>query len=770
MLAFRTGRSDFKFGEVAPYLLRHAATRKGDWVVTVYETIMAACGQQFDKFNVQYTEEEYSKISRTIYHGLRNGTKLSAFQAGLENVAQTLWPTGSVDHVAMRHLGVAAVLQYLTKTETSRMARWFETCCLQGCIISRNPTLRRVRAVKEGVEDENEGGKDKGGKGDGGKDDKGGSDPKVVLPEEPPKPAEKPPPEKMDRPSMPDDAQNAAEATEDGRTIVRYGPDAEDGVVAVVGQNFDKDAAVNHMPVVGCLVGPCQLKPNVYSKTAANFKAAIEERINKKAVKPSLTSKEKQRIGKIISQSISNHETRGVFSKRKIQEWACEHFDLEAIKSGKWSDQRFKASLDNLYSKEKPRYAFKADIKYECMPEGKAPRMLIADGDDGQLMALAVVRCFEDILFHHFESKSIKHCAKHDAMKRVVESLKKTGAGAVEGDGSAWDTTCNVLIRDLVENPVLKHIMKVLVEYGIIPQGWMEEHQAACEQKKLRLFFSNKFEKLSVEIDAIRRSGHRGTSCLNWWINFVLWVCSVFEEPERFLDPLVRVGKDLTGHDRWWNGCFEGDDSLCTMKPPMVENDAMSDIFLAFWKSAGFNMKIVFCGARATFVGWHIGCTEGELNDHRAPELPRALSNSGVSVSTAAIMAAKDANRKQVNVLAAASALARASDFSGIFPSVSNKYLEFAESVSTSNFKDREMSIRAFGEDGFGANEVRERIKERNLLVTPQQEMETMAALGVEATSDEISTFFEYGWSLDPQVLTNYDAFRASLPLSWRAL
>lgn len=763
MLAFHVGRGDLDLSEVAPYLLEQARERKGQWEIVVYDS-------EGESHAARFTEEEYSKLSRTMYHGLRNGTKTSAFHAGLENAAQTLWPTGSLDHVAMRHVGVMFVMAYITRAtgQSQRKKPYLKMgAVVIGALCTRElhlvlmalvviahmyyrargwqvmlPSLNRVesRAERKPAQKEANEGNESNDTG----------------------PEHKPTPPKLDAPSTPNDDENGAEATEDGRTIVRG------DVVAVVGQNYDKDEPVNHMPIVGLLVGPCQLKPNVYSKTASNIKAAIQQRIVKKAIKPNLNKIDKARIGGLVRKCMSVHKRCGVFSRERVREWACQHFNLEDCKSGKWSLARFRGSLENLYAKERPRYSFKTDIKYECMPEGKAPRMLIADGDEGQLMALAVVKCFEELLFEHFEAKSIKHLAKRDAIHRVLGELHKPGAKAIEGDGSAWDTTCNVLIRSLVENPILRHIFEVLSEFGVIPECWMEEHSLACEQKRLRLFFSNKFETISVTIDAIRRSGHRGTSCLNWWINFVMWVSSVFKEPERFLDPDVRKGEDLVGVMRWWNGCFEGDDSLCTMKPPMEEGDALSDVFLKFWKSAGFDMKIVFCDKRATFVGWHLGCTDGELNEVCCPELPRALANSGVSVSTEGIQAAKDANRKTANTLAAASALARASDFSGILPSVSNKYLDFAESLNTADFQDREMSIRAFGDDGFGAKAVREQIRERNMGVTPQEEMKIMEVLGYDATHGEIATFQEYVWSMDPHVLTDYDSFRESLPPSWR--
>jgi len=774
MLAFRAGWADLELEEVAPYLLDQARDRKGHWRVVVYN-------RHADPYSVVFTEEEYSKLSRTMYHGYRNNTKVTSMHAGLENAAQTLWPTGSLDHVAMRHVGVSVVMQYITN-RANRQGLWGYVwtvltfimemlACYYGLSFafgwkgriataaiaywrkpgkrSQLPELHRIT-------------KDPAnsiwlGPGPSTEAKTGGDPPSNGAPIR-----VEPTPPKLDAPSTPDDDANGAEATEDGRTIVRG------EVVAVVGQNFDKSEPINHMPVVGLMVGPCQTKPNVYSKTASNLQAAIEERINKKAKKPQITKADKARIGKVVHASMSCNRTRGVFSRARVAEWAIQNFDLEACKSGKWSLQRFRGSLENLYAKEHPRYAFKADIKYECMPEGKAPRMLIADGDEGQLMALAVVKCFEDLLFHHFEERSIKHASKKDAMDRVVNNLKRPGAKAVEGDGSAWDTTCNNEIRSIVENPVLRHIFEILADYGVLPSTWMEEHSLACEQKKLRLFFTNKFETMSVTIDAIRRSGHRGTSCLNWWMNFVLWVSSVFKEPERFLDVNVKKGEDLTGVLRWWSGAFEGDDSLCTMKPPMVDGDDLSKVFLTFWADVGFNMKIVFCTTRATFVGWNIGCVEGELTDYRCPELPRALANSGVSVSVGAIDAAKKANRKSANVLAAASALARASDFSGILPSVSEKYLEYAESVSSSNFEDREMSIRSYGEDGHGADEVRAMIRERNVGVTPQEEGKVLDALGYSATPDEIASFREYVWSMDPHVLTDYASFKESLPPSWR--
>jgi len=569
----------------------------------------------------------------------------------------------------------------------------------------------------------------------------------------------------MDAPVAPDDMETAALATADCRTTVK------DGIVGIIGQNFGEEDSTNHTPIVGTIIAPSQKKPNVYAKTATNVRAAVTERITKKARAPKLTGSDIRRIGRVIRAAMgfdSESDRRGVFSRARIIDWLTRNFNLEEMRSSKWSLARFRSALECLYAKDQPKYMFKASIKPEAMEEGKAPRLLIADGDEGCLMALAVIKCFEDILFDWFEARSIKHCSKREAIERAVKNLTTKGGKSIEGDGSAWDTTCNGLVRGLVENPILRHIMEVLAEAGVIPETWMEEHQKACEDRKLKVFFKTKFESLVVTIDAIRRSGHRGTSCLNWWINFTLWVSSIFVQPERYLDPSVRWGKDLTGVQRWWNGCFEGDDSLCTLSPPMVDGDSLSKIFMDFWRDAGFNMKIVFCKSRATFCGWHVGCDDGALNQHRCPELPRALANSGVSVSPAAIQAYWDGNTRVIKTLAAASALARAADFSGILPTVSRKYLAYANSCSMSNFSDREMSMRVCGEEGMGANQIRAMIEERNLPITPQEEMVTMKGLGYDASHDELLTFSEYVWDLEPATLLAYEEFKASLPAAWR--
>jgi hypothetical protein len=195
--------------------------------------------------------------------------------------------------------------------------------------------------------------------------------------------------------NTPADAEVAAGASEDRRTYT-----TPHGHVAVIGQEFNKEVPHNHQPIVGALIGPCQRTPNVYSKTAENLKSAVKKRITEKQKGCVLSATEQKRIQKLVQQCMGRDRRRGIFSETRVRKWAEENLHIEDLVSSKWSTQRLKAALEKMWADPEPKFQHKADIKYECMPEGKAPRMLIADGDDGQLMALAVVKCFEDLLLN----------------------------------------------------------------------------------------------------------------------------------------------------------------------------------------------------------------------------------------------------------------------------------------------------------------------------------------------------------------------------------
>ena len=756
---------------------------------------------------IRMTEHEVPRIQHFIMHGHRNNTKWNNTAGNLEQCAQTLWPTGSLEHVAMRNLAVVMMSRVVHGHRIDNpMSTGSHDRYLKSEMIWVGQTLSDTQS--SGALNHSDGKDAIPRDADGDKPGAGGA----AGPPAEPKAQEAPKKEqkastvniKVNEATMkkaprmvlpPEDTagEHGGKTPEDAEIIaneqvfwgcgkIEAGRLVDiNGIKAIVGQEFDGEK--DSKQIVGVLTAPTPCKPNVYSNSSRNAIAAKRERLDKKARPFKGTKSDIKKINKLIGEACGNRVDRAIFSTKRIQQWAEKFFHLADIKSGKWSAERLESSLNDLMKEAFPEYNLKCAVKLEPMQEGKPPRLLIADGDGGQIMALVIVKCFEDLLFEWFENKSIKHCSKREAIDRCIERLRKKGAKLIEGDGSAWDTTCNSMIRSLVENPVLKHIMQVLIPYGVVPEQWHREHMNCCDKQKLKLFFQKKFDKVRITIDAIRRSGHRGTSCLNWWMNFVNWACSIFKQPEAFLNPSTRKGMDETGHMRWWNGNFEGDDSLCGLFPPMCEGDEMSELFagtsevslpdgskqvkMGWWDRMGFNMKIVYCDRRATFCGYHIACVDGAPTGFACPELPRAMTNAGVSCSASIIAAAKAGDVGTVRDIAAAGAIARAADFAGKLPSVSRKFHNYANHVKRSReIVDREMSMRVFGEEGHTYSAIEESIEQQNAQVTPTEELARLEALLCPATLKELDTFTLHAWTFEG--IGAHEEFRDSLPASWR--
>jgi hypothetical protein len=386
--------------------------------------------------------------------------------------------------------------------------------------------------------------------------------------------------------------------------------------------------------------------------------------------------------------------------------------------------------------------------------------MLIADGDDGTLMALIAIKCFEDLLFHHMEQRSIKHVSKKEAMTRVCQNFTVKEGSIIEGDGSAWDTCCSAPVRNAVECPIIEHITLVLAQYRIVPQSWLEAHLDTLRVKKLKLFIKKgpALGGRTRVIDSIRRSGHRGTSCLNYWVNHTLWMCCLYKHPEKFLNPHARRADDVWGEQRTTVSMFEGDDSLLQTSPPVKKRE---DDIMNFWTRHGFHMKLVYAESRATFTGWQFQVDKGCLTGCRAPDIGRAMKNAGVSTSSSALQAAKNGDVSTLKKLAGSIALSRAYDFAGVYPTVSSKYLLYSDEVGV-DYDDHELQMR-IGER-IDLSTVRNEIEYLNLMNT-DGELERLERLGYDTSATQLMAFAQYTWDFGS--LTDYKGFAESIPKSW---
>jgi hypothetical protein len=298
---------------------------------------------------------------------------------------------------------------------------------------------------------------------------------------------------------------------------------------------------------------------------------------------------------------------------------------------------------------------------------------------------------------------------------------------------------------------------------------WQSAHSDVNAQQVLDLTYKKNKELKRIVIDAIRRSGHRGTSCLNWWVNFVCWHCAIFENPEDFLDPKHRRGNDVAGQKRWLNSAFEGDDSLLVTSPKIVSGDNLHVAVLQFWERIGFNMKIEMRTDRALFVGYYIGLDSlgPKFNEQKdtwmlLPEIDRCFGRAGVSCSPNMIEAFKKDDRRGCMALAGAAAMSRAFEFAGLCPTISEKFLNYARECDFIITHDLNMRC---GEEFDDKTELIDHI--HGLNGKCHDENEILNSTGFSMTDEERNAFVDYVWGYD--TLCEWEAFRASLPASWRS-
>jgi len=567
--------------------------------------------------------------------------------------------------------------------------------------------------------------------------------------------------------------------------------------LGVVGQSSDPD---NGKQIVGVVSLPVTDPPNVYAKEVANVEKAIEERITKKQRPFTATKDDKALLGRMVSESIGNDPRRSLFSTKRVADWWEKHL-FNDLKSGKWTEDRLSRTIEGLCCRVTPGFKLSCDVKLEPMPEGKAPRLLIADGDEGQVLALLTICCIEDLIKKHLPKKTIKGLGKRPAMERIAKELRapkaaytKTkqtdrapqgqrtgfskmpspGVSIFEGDGSAWDTTCSAPLRDCVENPVIMHVGSVLKALMVQPDSWVDAHGDVSCLEKLALTFKKNGQFRKFLIDAIRRSGHRGTSCLNWWVNYVCWHCAIFEKPEIFLDPDVRYGMDHSGIYRWLASGYEGDDSILSTTPKIAEKDELYVSIMQRWERFGFNMKIFIRKERALFTGYYMAIDEDGPTGVLMPEVDRCFARAGVSCSPAMIAYFKAEDRKGCQSVSRAAALSRAYEFAGCSPTISTKYLRYYESLTVKTCVDRDLEMRIcgggreFDAPVFSEPDIVAEINTKNgaAMSFDSSERDRLAAVGFACTEEELSQFTLRLWDYDQ--LKDWEGFRESLPESWR--
>lgn len=453
-----------------------------------------------------------------------------------------------------------------------------------------------------------------------------------------------------------------------------------------------------------------------------NVEAAIKGRIKDPHVPMSMTDTEIESL-KAVANSLRD-ELRS--DETLLDKIIQEKIGVKGWASKKWSHVRAQRELSRLFMEFAPNYTFDAAIKLEPSKRGKPPRLLIADGDKGQVMAWVIVGTLEAWLFKRHRLRSIKGLPKAEAMKRVVSELEhrsdpvmvhpglieglKLLAAIIENDGSAWDACMSIMLREIVENPIMEDVAAMVEKY-IIPEAPPDFVAARLDANKLKtLKITLRKDKGSSEaskalgcdiprgkswhtvIDAIRRSGCRGTSVLNFLANLTCW-CWVIGgvNATKLIKQNGQKVLCVDGRWRFVKMAYEGDDSVLSFRCPSAPDMNMTDEFLASmsarWTKLGHRPKLFWRkpGGVAEFTGWHFAVTEHGLDGKKcAPDLLRNLTNMAFTTNKVAIAAALDGNKEQFMRAVAPAVIAKCYPMARVYPQMARLlYRDFGSYVDS---------------------------------------------------------------------------------------
>jgi hypothetical protein len=702
---------------------------------TCYMKVSGVMGSKWKVRALKLTPEEYSALQRNSDPGLPRSNlaaRRTETQQLIIRTCSDLWPSSSKEHVALRHL-----VPYVFSLSYSSL--FDEGTCLRkyGIRLKRWFASRRSDdanyAEIDYVETENASTNPDQTGTQGSPTPAGTETPQGPAPPQPPRR---------------DDNDHRVDAQENGRVVTSNGE-----------------------PVIrAATVMPSMAPARIDANTATNVRAAIDGRVHAKQNVPKMPKELRSRVHRVVNTMLYGQTTGAkidaVYCEKAVRAWLVAN-DLDMSCSTKWTEPRLRNAVHNLLGEIDPQYTFSAAVKAEPMAEGKPPRMLIADGDEGQVMALMVVKCIEDITFALYEGRSIKHAPKRDAILRVANNVRELKTRerrkvlVMEGDGSAWDTTCTPPLRNEAELPIIRHITNLMIKHcNVIPEAWHKAHLASCETNVLEI----KLPKSYFEhLWAIRRSGHRGTSIFNWVVNFVMWCACAFEDGYLLVNPSTLTVTDLEKRKVRARFAFEGDDSLVSITGA---SDTLFKLIEKNFKDAGFNMKLFVKERLAEFCGYIIVIDDRGPTQLVSPDLPRALKNGGVSCSAAAVAAAKDDKDVDLKRVAASKALAYAHQFAPTCPTLASKYLSYAQDLGVPEALEREDLIKVAGASDkvMLPEQVIAAITEA--MATEDQEKAYLKEFGWGITMDEVARFVNYTWDFNR--LRDHEGFAASLPESWK--
>lgn len=412
----------------------------------------------------------------------------------------------------------------------------------------------------------------------------------------------------------------------------------------------------------------------LWTNTPAGVNTAVRERFERGHVDPkfAVLKRHEPAIKFWVAEVVRD------VSKDHVRELVLNCNGYQELKKG-WSTARFEECMKQLQTVTgfEP---VQGNVKLEVGKPEKAPRCVMNVGEIRQLACLLTVHQVSKGYFHGMgEGAHIKEMDKEVAVERIFgkfasvkpfyDNKKRFCYRVIEGDGSSWEFTCSLLIRKLIEYPVLEEAWRVVRDYltECIPLELLDEAFDERWTKKTKVkggpkvkdgAFNDKMWEMLIP--TTRLSGDAFTSVLNHVINSTIWRALLLEATPDNVREIRKAGRVCAGlaegHsvpivtyvDRrkgYYADGYEGDDSgIEISRSDPVSTDALIDKAEESWKGLGFRMKIFKRGPGElmTFVGWTVLIDEnGRPTTIGCPDLDRTLKSWSWSTSRELINSAQ---------------------------------------------------------------------------------------------------------------------------------
>ena len=181
-------------------------------------------------------------------------------------------------------------------------------------------------------------------------------------------------------------------------------------------------------------------------------------------------------------------------------------------------------------------------MKFDVMAEGKTQRLVSNEGPKRQVSRNFIAKLAEHLDSHLLKEHNTKHKTKAQVNAMLFRNTSRkwpTGKPGVvvEGDGSAWDSSCGQTVRWCIEQTVEKWVVDAIgpMLYGLGPE--MMEHCMKRVTEELHMEWTYKEhsglfrEALMIMTDfTMRSTGDSMTSYLNRLVNLILWSCALTKD------------------------------------------------------------------------------------------------------------------------------------------------------------------------------------------------------------------------------------------------